>query len=71
MTNRLRAIGIGGTLIAALCCFTPILPIVLSAIGLSGVIGVVYTDAVLLPVLFIFIALTGYAHWRSKTRTSS
>ncbi|SHF04518.1 mercuric ion transport protein [Litoreibacter ascidiaceicola] len=66
MKNKLLALGLGGTLLAALCCFTPFLPIVLTAFGLTGLLGVVYNDTVLLPVLAGFLLLTGYAIWRQK-----
>ena len=68
LKNKLLTLGIGGTIAAALCCFTPLLPLVLSGLGLSGLIGTLYTDAVLLPVLAGFLLLTGYALWRRKTR---
>lgn len=66
MKSKLLALGLGGTLLAALCCFTPLLPIVLTALGLTGLLGVLYNDAILLPVLFGFLVLTGYAIWRLK-----
>ncbi|WP_281858042.1 mercury resistance system transport protein MerF [Litoreibacter halocynthiae] len=66
MKSKLLALGLSGTLLAALCCFTPLLPIVLTALGLTGLLGVLYTDAVLLPVLASFLMLTGYALWRLK-----
>ena len=66
MKNELLAFGIGGTLVAALCCFTPVLPIVLTALGLTSLIGVLYNDFVLLPMLAIFILITGYALWRRQ-----
>ncbi len=66
MKNKLHALGIGGALVAALCCFTPVLPIVLTALGLTSLIGVLYNDFVLLPILAIFILITGYALWRRQ-----
>lgn len=66
MKNKLLAFGIGGTLLAALCCFTPLLPIVLTALGLTGLLGVLYNDAVLLPILAGFLTLTGYAIWQRR-----
>ncbi len=51
--------GLIGTAVAALCCFTPLLVMLVSAIGLSAVIG--YLDYVLLPALVVFVAITGYA----------
>ena len=60
--DRLLTIGLAGTVIAALCCFTPVLVILLGAVGLSAAIG--YLDYVLLPALGIFLAITAYAIWR-------
>jgi len=68
MKNKLLAFGVGGTILAILCCFTPLLPVVLTALGLTGLLGVVYSDAVLLPILAGFLILTGYAIWRQKTQ---
>lgn len=68
MKNKLLALGVGGTILAILCCFTPLLPVVLTALGLTGLLGVVYSDAVLLPILVGFLILTGYAIWRQKTQ---
>ncbi len=66
MKNRLLAFGMGGTLLAALCCFTPLLPFVLGALGLTGLLGVLYNDAVLLPILAGFLILTGVAIWQRR-----
>ena len=62
-------VGITGTIIAALCCFTPILVIILSAVGLSALIGIL--DLVLFPALGLFIAMTGYALWKRRKAASS
>lgn len=59
-------IGIIGTIVTALCCFTPVLVILLGAIGLSALTG--YLDYVLFPALGFFILLTFYAVWRRKKR---
>ena len=70
MTNStLLKTGIVGTIIAALCCFTPLLVILLGALGLSAAIGVL--DYVLLPALAFFIALTVFALWKRKKRQIS
>ncbi len=68
MKNKLLVVGLTGTALAALCCFTPLLPIVLTTLGLTGLLGVLYNDAVLLPMLAGFLILTGYAIWRQKTK---
>ncbi len=57
MTKRaLLKTGIIGTLITALCCFTPVLAVVLGAVGLSAITG--YLDLVLLPALAMFVGMT-------------
>lgn len=67
--NKLLATGLIGTVIAALCCFTPVLVILLGVVGLSAIIG--YLDLVLLPALVIFLGITIYAIWRkSKAQTT-
>lgn len=53
-----------GTLLVALCCFTPILVILLGTVGLAALTG--YLDYVLFPALVFFIGLTLYALWRKK-----
>jgi len=68
MTDRsLLRLGIAGTVIAAVCCFTPVLVLLLAAIGLSAAVG--WLDYVLFPALFFFLGLTGFALW--KRRASS
>lgn len=57
--------GIAGTIVTALCCFTPVLVVLLGIAGLSTVTG--YLDFVLFPVLAFFVGLTVYAvrrKWR-------
>ncbi len=63
-SKKLLKVGIIGTIIAALCCFTPILLIFLGAIGLSA--AVAYLDYILLPALFIFVVITIYALSKRK-----
>jgi mercuric ion transport protein len=65
--KSLLKLGIIGTALTALCCFTPILVIVFGAIGLSALVGML--DVVLLPLLAIFLVITGYALWKRR-RTS-
>ena len=64
--NKLAAIGIGGSVLAAVCCLTPFLPWLLSLLGVSGALGYVYRDEVLLPILAGFLILAGYALWRQR-----
>ena len=58
---KLRNFGVVGALVAGLLCFTPLLVVALSAVGLGWLSG--YSDYVLLPALLIFAGITVYA-WR-------
>ncbi len=60
--KTLLATGVVGTIITALCCFTPVLVVLLTGVGLSAAIG--YLDLVLLPALAVFVVITLYALWR-------
>lgn len=57
--KTLLRFSIFGTIVLALCCFTPVLVLLLGVVGLSALTG--YLDYVLLPALAIFIGLTIYA----------
>lgn len=65
-TNTPLKVGIIGTIVTAICCFTPLLVILLGAVGLSALIGML--DVVLLPALGIFLLITGYGLWK-RTRS--
>lgn len=53
-----------GTVLVALCSFTPILVILLGSVGLAALTD--YLNVVLLPALIVFIGLTLYALWHKK-----
>ena len=57
--NQLLCTGCGGTVIAAICCFTPILVIGLGAVGLSAWLGEL--DYVLFPMMFVSLGVVAYA----------
>ncbi len=60
MTNRnLLRLGIVGTVVAALCCATPLLAILLGAVGLSALVG--WHDVVLLPAMALFLGIAAWA----------
>ncbi len=63
--SKLLKTGIIGTIIVALCCFTPILVVILGAVGLSAVVG--WLDYILLPALAFFVLLTIYALVKRKS----
>ncbi len=52
-----------GAILGAICCFTPILPALLSALGLSALTGHIYRDVVLLPIIAFFLLLFGFGIW--------
>lgn len=57
-SNRAIWIGAIGTVIAVICCFTPVLVVLFGVVGLSALTG--YIDVVLLPALGLFILLLIY-----------
>ncbi|MDT8444435.1 MAG: mercury resistance system transport protein MerF [Desulfuromonadales bacterium] len=54
-----------GTGVVALCCFTPVLVVLLTAVGLAAFTP--YLDWVLLPTLLILIVITirSYRKWQA------
>ncbi|MEQ9191133.1 MAG: mercury resistance system transport protein MerF [Alphaproteobacteria bacterium] len=70
MSNkRLLFVGIGGSLLAALCCFTPVLVLGLTIVGLSAWLG--WLDFVLFPALGFFVLLTAYALYRQHRQSKA
>lgn len=67
--DKLLATGVIGTIVLALCCFTPILFILLGVVGMGSLFG--YADYVLMPGLVVFIGMTIYAVWRRSRRPAS
>ena len=63
--SRLLTTGIAGAIIAVICGLTPVLVVLLSAMGLAALIG--YLDYVLLPALAIFLGLVVYGWWTKST----
>jgi mercuric ion transport protein len=66
--NRLLKVGAIGAAVAAICCFTPALIVLLGVLGLSHLAGVL--DYLLLPALLIFVGLIVYALIR-KSRAAA
>ncbi len=64
--SLLLRMGVIGTAIVALCCFTPVLVVLLGVVGLSALTSGL--DVVLLPALAVFAGLTVYAVWRRRRR---
>jgi mercuric ion transport protein len=66
--GKLLKVGAIGAGIAAICCFTPALVVLLGVLGLSHLAGVL--DYVLLPALLVFAGLIVYALIR-KSRAAA
>lgn len=60
LRNKYAKVGFWGTLVAALCCFTPLLVWGFAAAGLAAFTA--YLDYVLLPVLFISLPLLVFGY---------
>lgn len=58
-TSALLRTGIAGSMIAAVCCATPVLVFLLGAVGLSAWVGGL--DYVLMPALMVFVGITIHA----------
>ncbi len=62
--KKLLRLGSGGTVAAAICCFTPALVFLVGFAGLSAIVG--WLDYGLFPILFASMGLVAYAlHLRS------
>jgi mercuric ion transport protein len=62
--DKLLKCSIGGTILTAICCFTPILVLGLGAVGLAAATD--WLDVILLPLLAGFLCLTAYAVYRRR-----
>jgi mercuric ion transport protein len=62
--NRCFKAGIWGSIITAICCFTPVLVVGLGLIGLAAFTR--YLDYVLFPVLGLFLILMFYGWLKQK-----
>jgi len=64
--SKLMRRGLIGSVIAALCCFTPILVVVVAGVGLSAVVG--WLDYALFPLLFASLGVVAQALWLQSDR---
>jgi len=66
MKSRQFTTGIIGTIVTAICCFTPLLVVSFGLLGVSVWLG--WIDIVLLPLLGFFLALTVHALLTKKKK---
>jgi mercuric ion transport protein len=64
--RALLKLGLTGTIVTAICCFTPTLAWLLALSGLAGWLA--WTDYVLLPLLAVFLGVTATAVLRARRR---
>ena len=67
--GTLMPTGIIGGVLAAICCATPLLAVVLGAVGLSA--WAAKADYIVMPALVLFIALAGWALIRRRKQKES
>lgn len=62
---------LGGVILVAVCCFTPVLVLLVGAVGLSAFTP--YLDYVLFPALGIFLLLffLSYRKWKKSCECST
>lgn len=65
-TDRLLRRGLGSALFAAICCFTPLLVVVVAGVGLSAITG--WLDYALFPLMFFSLAVVAKALWMRAGR---
>jgi mercuric ion transport protein len=59
--------GVIGSVMATLCCATPVFAVLLGAVGVGWFVG--YVDDLVLPVLGLCLGLVGYMLWRKANIT--
>ena len=64
--RTLIATGAVGGLLAAICCATPLLVVVLGAVGLTGWLA--KADYVVMPALIVCLGLIGFGVFRRRFR---
>ena len=67
--NKCFKTGLWGSIIAAICCFTPVLVVGLGLVGLATLTA--YLDYVLFPLLCFFLILALYGWWIRKSQSKS
>jgi len=58
--------GLIGSAIAAICCFTPFLVVIVAGVGLSALVG--WLDYALFPLLFASLGVVAHALWLQSGR---
>lgn len=64
--RALLKLGLTGTIVTAICCFTPTLAWLLTLSGMTAWLA--WTDYVLLPLLAVFLGIAAVALVRARRR---
>jgi len=64
--RALLKLGLTGTIVTAICCFTPTLAWLLALSGLAAWLA--WLDYVLFPLLVVFLGITAFAVFRARRR---
>jgi len=64
--NKQLRRGTIGAIVAAICCFTPLLVIIVAGVGLSAITG--WLDYALFPLLFASLGIMAHALWMQAGR---
>lgn len=64
--RALLKLGLTGTIVTAICCFTPTLAWLLALSGMTAWLA--WLDYVLFPLLAVFLAITAFAVYRVRRR---
>ena len=66
--NKCFKTGLWGSIVAAICCFTPVLVVGVGLVGLAFFTP--YLDYVLFPLLGFFLILLLYGLWKMKRQSA-
>ncbi len=62
--NKCFRAGVGGAIVATICCATPLLAIALASVGLATIVP--YLDYILVPALVVFLLVGLYGWLKSR-----
>ena len=62
--NKLLRASLAGAVVTAVCCFTPVLVILMGAAGLAAWTGKL--DMILFPLLGVFLVVAAFAYFRKE-----
>ncbi|MBT3352848.1 MAG: mercury resistance system transport protein MerF [Nitrospinaceae bacterium] len=64
--NSFFKVGLVGSVVMAICCFTPVLVLLFGVLGLSAFVYLL--DMVLIPMLLFFVGVLAYGVYLKKNK---